>query len=62
MSHQPTGTRKLMRKYNPARDDHAIFPDNMLATMQAQGYTEDSGSNWLGYVYPNLTGVIPTIQ
>lgn len=59
---QPIGTQRLMRKYNPARDDHAIFPENRLATMTAQGYTQNSGSDWLGYVYPNLTGNAPTIQ
>lgn len=59
---QPTGTVKLMRKYNPARDDHAIFPETQLATMAAEGYTADSGSDWLGYVYPNTTGSVPTIQ
>lgn len=58
---QPPGTRKLMRKYNPARDDHAIFPDNILNTMTSLGYTEDSGSDWLGYVYPNLRGSVPAI-
>ena len=48
------GTVKLLRRYNPARDDHAIFPENQLAAMQAEGYTELSGSDWLGYVYPNV--------
>lgn len=32
------------------------------ATMAAQGYTQNSGGDWLGYVYPNLTGNIPTVQ
>jgi serine protease len=53
---QPTGTVRLMRKYNAARDDHAIFPESKLAGMQALGYTTDAGSDWIGYVYPN-TGV-----
>jgi hypothetical protein len=48
-----------MRKYNPTRDDHAIFPESELAAMASQGYTQNSGSDWLGYVYPNLTGAMP---
>ena len=47
-------------KYNPTRDDHAIFPETALSTMIMQGYTQDSGSDWLGYVYPN-TGPVPVI-
>jgi subtilisin family serine protease len=58
---QPTGTVWLMRKYNPARDDHAIFPETALSAMTAQGYTENSGSDWLGYVYPNTTANVPVI-
>ncbi len=50
---QPSGTVRLFRKYNPARDDHAIFPESELATMQALGYTQNSGDDWIGYVYPN---------
>jgi hypothetical protein len=30
--------------------------------MQAQGYTLNSGSDWLGYVYPNLNGTVPPVQ
>jgi hypothetical protein len=60
-SAQPTGTVKLMRKYNPARDDHAIFPDTLLTDMTNQGYTQNSGSDYIGYVYINNGGV-PTIQ
>jgi serine protease len=48
------GTVKLLRRYNPVRDDHAIFPESQLAAMQAEGYTQLSGSDWLGWVYPNL--------
>lgn len=62
MSPQPIGTVRLMRKYNPTLDDHAIFPESMLSAMTALGYTQNSGSDWLGYVYPNLTGTIPAIQ
>lgn len=58
---QPTGTVRLMRKYNPARDDHAIFPETALSAMAAQGYTQNSGSDWLGYVYRNSTGNVPVI-
>lgn len=59
---QPPGTVRLMRKYNSARDDHAIFPETELAKMQAEGYTTNSGSDWLGYVYSNTTGAVPPIQ
>ena len=51
-----------MRKYAVSRDDHAIFPENEFATYFSQGYTENSGSDWLGYVYPNSGGTTPTIQ
>jgi hypothetical protein len=58
---QPAGSVRLMRKYNPARDDHAIFPQTLLNAITAEGYTQNSGSDWLGYVYVN-TGIVPTIQ
>ena len=58
---QPVGTVRLMRKYNPTRDDHAIFPETALSIMASQGYTQNSGSDWLGYVYPNSTGSTPVI-
>ncbi|HEX4881366.1 MAG TPA: hypothetical protein VFV18_03385 [Porticoccaceae bacterium] len=32
---QPAGTVRLMRKYNPARDDHAIFPESQISAMSA---------------------------
>lgn len=50
---QPAGTVKLYRKYNPARDDYAIFPESQLPGMIAQGYTENFGNEWIGFVYPN---------
>ena len=59
---QPAGTVRLMRKYNPTRDDNAIFPESELNNMAAQGYTANSGSDWLGYVYPNSNGSVPAIQ
>ncbi len=59
-SPQPTGATKLMRKYNPTRDDHAIFPETVHSAMIAEGYTQASGSDWLGYVYVN-TGSVPAI-
>ncbi len=59
---QPAGTVRLMRKYHPGRDDHAIFPETELTNMFNQGYTDNSGSDWLGYVYPNTNGAVPTIQ
>jgi serine protease len=60
-SPQPTATVKLMRKYNPTVDDHAIFPDTLLTQMASQGYTQNSGSDYIGYVYVN-NGTVPTIQ
>jgi serine protease len=51
-----------MRKYNPTRDDHAIFPEPLLSQYQADGYTLNTGSDWLGYVYQNTNGNVPTIQ
>ena len=59
---QPAGSVRLMRKYNPARDDHAIFPESQLSAMAAQGYTQNSGSDWIGYVYPNTNGNVPAIN
>jgi sugar lactone lactonase YvrE len=56
---QPVGSERLMRKYNPERDDHAIFPESELGDMLEQGYTWNSGSDWLGYVYPNRDGLAP---
>ena len=53
---QPTGTVRLYRKYNPTRDDHAIFPETQLSYMASQGYTQNSGNEWIGYVYPNQDG------
>ncbi len=59
---QPLGSVRLMRKYNPTRDDHAIFPETALSSMTAQGYTQNSGSDWLGYVYRNTNGNVPAIN
>lgn len=59
---QPPGTVRLMRKYNSARDDRAIFPETRLAAMMAEGYTLNTGSDWIGYVYPNTNGLVPAIQ
>ena len=59
---QPAGTVRLMRKYAVSRDDHAIFPESEYYTYATQGYTENSGSDWLGYDYPNSTGTTPSIQ
>ncbi len=58
---QPSGTVRLLRKYNATRDDHAIFPENLLTQYTNEGYTLNSGSDWLGYVYPNY-GSVPTVQ
>ncbi len=51
---QPVGTEKLHRRYNFARDDHAIFPESKLSAMNAAGYTYIEGNNaFIGYVYLN---------
>ena len=58
---QPAGTVRLLKRYNPALDDHAVFPETTLGTMTAQGYTTISGLDWLGYVYLNpASGAMPT--
>ena len=59
---QPAGAVRLMRKYAIGRDDHAIFPENEYVTYATQGYIENSGSDWLGYVYPNSGGTTPSVQ
>ncbi len=57
---QPPGTVRLMRKYHPGRDDNAVFPETELASMQVQGYVEDTNStDWLGYAYLNTHGQTP---
>ena len=60
---QPYGTVRLLRKYNPNMDDHAIFPEvqSIVDEMINRGYTQNSGSDWLGWVYPNY-GYQPTVQ
>ncbi len=50
----PTGTVGILRRYNPARDDHAIFPENELGQYTDAGYTVLDGATCLGYAYPNL--------
>ena len=58
---QPAGTVRLLKRYNPTLDDHAVFPETALSTMTAQGYTTVSGLDWLGYVYLNpASGAMPT--
>ena len=59
---QPAGSVRLMRKYSVSRDDHAIFPESEYTTYVMQGYSENSGSEWLGYVYPNSNGSVPSVQ
>ncbi len=50
----PPGAVRLYRRYNPQRDDFAIFPESELPSMVSQGYTSTGGFNEiLGYVYPN---------
>ncbi len=51
----PSGAVRLYRRYNPQRDDYAIFPESELAQMVSQGYTSTGGVNEvIGYVYPNV--------
>lgn len=54
---QPANTEALIRAYNPAVDDHAIFPQSLQASMASQGYTVNVTT--LGYVYRN-NGYRPT--
>lgn len=57
---QPAGTVKLMRKYNPDRDDIAIFPDSYLWYYTTNGYSQNIGNtDWIGYVYPNTNSDAP---
>lgn len=58
---RPKGTVRLLQRYNPARDDHAVFPDTELSDMTRRGYTAISGPEWLGYVYPNA-GAEPIVD
>jgi len=51
----PAGTVPLLRRYNPTRDDHALFPESELVEMLAAGYTAVVGGlSCIGHVYPNL--------
>ncbi len=51
---KPEGAVALHRRYNSAKDDHAIFPESKLTAMIADGYTIVVGSNSIiGYVYLN---------
>ena len=59
---KPTGTVKLMRKYNPARDDHAVFPETLLTQYTNEGYTATTSTDYLGYVYVNSGTSVPVIQ
>lgn len=48
----PQGAIKVLRRYNPSLDDHAIFPESELAAMISNGYTQTSLAGQLGYAYP----------
>lgn len=50
----PAGATKVLQRYNPTRNDHAAFPENELAAMQAAGYTQIVGPGTLGYAYRNV--------
>jgi subtilisin family serine protease len=54
---QPTGTTALIRAYNSASDDYALFPADQQAAMAAQGYS--FYVSYQGYVYRN-TGSRPS--
>ncbi|MEQ1594598.1 MAG: hypothetical protein ABL985_05835 [Casimicrobium sp.] len=58
---KPYGTVRLYRKYNPARDDHAIFPDipSITSDMAARGYTQSSGNAWIGDMFILTTAISP---
>ena len=51
-NHRP-GAVRLMRKYNPQRDDHAIFPETMLSQIISAVDSMNDGLEWIGYVYLN---------
>jgi serine protease len=51
----PPGAVRLYRRYNPQRDDFAIFPESELSSMVSLGYTSTGDLNEvLGYAYPNF--------
>ncbi len=51
---KPAGTVGLYSRYNPTRDDHAIFPEGRLSQMTASGYTWVSGTDeFIDYAYVN---------
>jgi hypothetical protein len=51
----PAGAVRLFRRYNPQRDDFAIFPESELPAMESQGYTSNGGgAEVIGYAYPNV--------
>ena len=56
---QRAGTEPLLRAYNPARDDHAVFPLREQSNMAAQGYTLDLTA--LGYAYPVTNAPAPPL-
>lgn len=56
---QRAGTEPLLRAYNPARDDHAVFPLREQGNMAAQGYTLDVIN--LGYAYPVTNAPAPPL-
>lgn len=59
---KPPGTVPLHRRYNAARDDHAIFPASELSVMEALGYTQVAGgAGCIGYVYPNVDADADTV-
>ena len=47
----PTGMVKVYRAYNSTLNDHSVFPESQLSSMQSSGYTEDT--TLLGYAFPN---------
>lgn len=47
----PTGMVKVYRAFNSTLNDHSVFPESQLSSMQLSGYTEDT--TLLGYGFPN---------
>lgn len=59
---QPSGTVRLLARYNRDIDDYAIFPEDRLADFVSNGWDEvPAPGGELGYVYRNIDGSMPSI-
>ncbi len=64
---QPSGTVRLCRKYDPARDDYVLFPGSgtggLSCSATTDGYSGGNyyqtagGTDWIGWVYPASTTI-----